>query len=135
MIVGNFLAINKNLLGSGLKSIDLLILAQVEEFERNGCKCYITNEQFSEMFGETLYAIKAALDRLEKLNYIKRESFYVEGNGRANRQRIIKMVGCPATYHNDVENGRLKNDDGRLKSSQWKVDSQPIKDNIKDNIK
>ena len=42
-----FLAVNKDYFGLGLKSLDLLIIAQVDEFQRNKCPCYVTNDQFS----------------------------------------------------------------------------------------
>lgn len=86
-----FLATNKSYFGSGLRAIDLLILSQVEEFHRNQCSCCLTNEQFSSMFGESLYAVKASLDRLENKKYITRSVEYIEGNGRSNKQRIIKL--------------------------------------------
>ena len=36
--MGTFLQINKDYMGLGLKSVDLLIISQVEEFERNECQ-------------------------------------------------------------------------------------------------
>ena len=39
-----FLAIDKRYFKLGLKSIDILILAQVDEFNRNGYECYVTNQ-------------------------------------------------------------------------------------------
>ena len=34
-----FLAINKKYFNLGLKSIDIMILAQIDEFSRNNCEC------------------------------------------------------------------------------------------------
>lgn len=88
----NFLKINKDYFGGELKSIDLLILSQIEEFERNGCQCYVTNEQFSQISGESVSTVKRSLDKLENLGYIKRDTFYVKGHGRANRRRVLRLM-------------------------------------------
>lgn len=89
--MNKFLAVDKVHLGSDLQPIDILILSQVEEFQRNQCDCCITNEQFSKMFGTTLYSVKASLDRLENKNYITRSIEFIGGYGRANKKRIIKL--------------------------------------------
>lgn len=86
-----FLAVNKQYFNYKLKSIDLLIIAQIEEFQRNNCDCYITNEQLSNMFGESESTIKRSLDKLEELNIINRKTSFVTGNGRSNKQRVIKL--------------------------------------------
>lgn len=136
--MGNFLAVNKAYFGLGLKSIDILIISQIEEFSRNGCKCYLTNKQFADMFGESESTIKRALDKLEELKIIKRDTTFVEGNGRANKQRVITI--------NDRKKWKIQNepskemegsnvDNGRFKSEEWKVHNEPIKDNLKDNLK
>ena len=67
----NFLAVNKNYFSMGLKSIDLLIIAQIEEFKRNGCECYMTNEQLSDLFGESVNTIKRSIKKLEQQKIIR----------------------------------------------------------------
>lgn len=86
-----FLMINKEHFGIGLKAIDLLILSQVEEFVRKGLPCYMTDEYFTFITGEGKSAVRASLDRLEKKKIIFRETKVVLGNGKANRQRIIRL--------------------------------------------
>ena len=83
----NFLAVNKEYLGMGLKSIDILIISQIEEYKRNECDCYITNEQFANMFGDSRETIKRYLTKLENMGIISRKTKFIEGNGRANRKR------------------------------------------------
>ena len=90
--MNKFLAVNKSYLNSDLQPIDILILSQVAEFSRNQCDCCLTNEQLSKMFGATLYAVKTSLDKLENRKYITRSIVYVEGHGRANKQRLIKLT-------------------------------------------
>ena len=108
-----FLAIDKRYLNSGLKSVEMLIASQVEEFERNGKQCYLTNKQFAEMFGESESTIKRELDKLEALNVISRDTKTIKGNGRANKQRTISINGI----------------------DKWKVQNEPIKDNLKEKQK
>ena len=95
----DFLMINKEHFGTGLKAIDLLILSQVEEFVRQGLPCYMTDEYFMFMTGEGKSAVRASLDRLEKKKIIFRETKVVFGNGKANRQRTIRLR---KTYHDAV---------------------------------
>ena len=86
-----FLAVNKSYLNTDLQPIDILILSQIAEFQRNQCDCLLTNEQFSKMFGTTLYAVKTSLDKLENQKYITRSVSFTGGRGRANKQRLIKL--------------------------------------------
>ena len=93
--MNNFLAVNKTYLNSDLQPIDILILSQIAEFQRNKCDCCLTNEQFAKMFGTTLYSVKTSLDKLENRKYITRSIEFITGNGRANKQRLIKLNEPP----------------------------------------
>ena len=90
-----FLKLDKSHFNKGLKPLELLILAQVEEFIRNGCECYLTNQQFAEMFSVTQPTVDAAIKRLEELNYIIRDTKVTAGNSRANRVRKLLLVNPP----------------------------------------
>lgn len=89
---GTFLAVDKTYLRSGLKSIDILLLAQIEEFQRNGSQCYMTTEQFSMLFGESERTVERSLERLDRGNWIIRKSSFVSGRGRGNRRRILMLA-------------------------------------------
>lgn len=132
MMDNNFLAVNKDYFSMGLKSIDLLIIAQIEEFKRNGCECYMTNEQFSDMFGESISTIKRALSSLETKGIIKRKTSTVSNNGQKSKQRILSIskVQNEPTFKQGSNNT-----EARFKNEESKVHNEPIKDNIKDNIK
>lgn len=137
MIENTFLAVNKQYLGIGLKSIDILIIAQIEEFERNNCQCYITNKQFADIFGESESTIKRAIDKLDEFNVIERHTTFIEGNGRSNRQRILSLNNYKE-WKVQFEPTKMEGpnvDDGRFKNEEWKGHSGPIKDNIKDKEK
>lgn len=84
-----FLKVNKDHFKSGLKPLEILILSQIEEFARNGCECYVTNQQFAEAFSVTQPTVSAAIERLEILGYIQRVTKVESGNARANRVRRL----------------------------------------------
>ena len=116
--IKNFLAVNKDYFGHGLKAIDLLILAQVEEFARNDCTCYMTDAQFMDITGAKNAALGAAFKRLEGKNIIVRDTKTTSGNGRANKRRTLYLT----------KNYR----DAILKNNVCNVENQHIKNNSKD---
>ena len=134
----NFLAINKDYFRMGLKSVDIMLISQVEEYQRNNCKCYVTNKQFSEMFGESESTIKRAIDKLEEMNILNRNTVFIEGNGRGTKQRVVS-INKRSKWK--VQNEPTKtmegsnSDNGRFKNEEWKVHNEPIKEKEKDNIK
>lgn len=91
----NYLIVSKEHFNKGLKPLEILILAQVTEFVRNDCECYVTNQQFAEAFSVTQPTVDKALDKLEKLNYIRRVTKVVSGYGRANKMRVIQLINKP----------------------------------------
>lgn len=134
-----FLAVKKEYMNLGLKSIEILIISQIEEFERKNYQCYLTNEQFSTMFGESVSTIKRTLDRLDDLKIIKRDTSTITGNGRANRRRILSLnkrskwkVQNKLTI-DAMEGSNI--DDGRFNNDEWKVRNEPIRNNLKENKK
>ena len=133
----NFLALNKEYLGIKLRSIDILIIAQIEEFNRNGRECYITNKQFSEMFGESEDMIKRSLTRLEKMNIINRNTIFINGKGKSNRRRTLSINNKKEWIEHiaPTKMEGAKVEDGRCINGKWKVHNALIKDNRKDKEK
>ncbi len=84
-----FLKVNKNYFNKKLKPLDILILSQVEEFNKNNRDCYLTNAQFAEMFCVTEPTVDSSLNKLEKAGYIKRITSVVTDKGCASRMRKI----------------------------------------------
>lgn len=91
----NFLMVSKEYFNKGLKPLEILILSQITEFVRNDCECYVTNQQFAEAFSVTQPTVDKALDKLEKLNLIRRVTKVVSGNGQASKMRVIHLVNKP----------------------------------------
>ena len=132
-----FLAINKKHLNLGLKSVDVLIIAQIEEFERNNRQCYLTNKYFADIFGESESTIKRSIDKLEGFNIIKRSTAFIKGNGKSNKQRVLSLCNRNK-WKVQIEPSKMegsKINDGRFKNDEWKGHNEPIKDNKKDKEK
>lgn len=53
-----FLMLNKPYFDKGLKRLDILILAQIQECNMNKSQCCFTNQQLSELFGKDESTIK-----------------------------------------------------------------------------
>ncbi len=130
----NFLSINKKYFNIGLKSIDILILSQIEEYQRNNCECYITNQQFSDMFGESVSTIKRSIDKLEQKGMLERKTRSRTDNGKKSKERTLNVI----KVHSELN---FKNKQGsnveqaRFKNEKSKVHNEPIKENIKENKK
>lgn len=94
---GYFLAVYKELFGLGLNSLDMLIISQVYEYQKNDLDCHATNEQFSEWFGESLYKIERSVKKLSDLNIINKHTTFIagkkakDGKKAGNRQRIMTL--------------------------------------------
>lgn len=120
----NFLAVRTSLMGHGLKAVDILIAAKVQEFCINGLECYITNESFSNMYGESVSTIRRSIERLIKLNILKKSHGYIGGYGKSNYRRTLKMLPMPEwkieIEESDTDNGSVEatdNDNGMFNMS------------------
>jgi DNA-binding MarR family transcriptional regulator len=57
-----FLKINKDLFKLGLNPTELIILAQIMEYDTNNKVCYMTNEQFAEMLNVSAKTVSRAIN-------------------------------------------------------------------------
>ena len=99
----NFLIVDNSyfkLTAYGLKSTDILVLAKIAEFNRNKCKCYLTNSQFAEITGESVRTIARVLERLESWRLIKRTKADKIRSLEINKT-TIKMLTPPAKKGSD----------------------------------
>ena len=53
----------------------------------------MTDEQFMNMTGTKKDAVQKSIQRLEDKEIIARDTRTVAGNGRANRQRVLRFLG------------------------------------------
>lgn len=85
-----FLQVNKDLFGSGLDPVALLVLSQIQEFHRNKAVCYMTDAEMAKNFGTSAKTISRRLDDLEVKGYIKRQSKCVGGKMQRTIVPVIK---------------------------------------------
>ena len=83
-----FLKVDKDLFNLGLNPTEILLLAQVIEFNTNSKECFMTDAQFAANFGVSPKTISRALDRLEKEGFIIRETKTIA----SKRIRPIKIL-------------------------------------------
>lgn len=136
----NFLSINKKYFNIGLKSIDILILSQIEEYQRNNCECYITNQQFSDMFGESVSTIKRSIDKLEQKGMLERKTRSRTDNGEKSKERTLNVIKVHSELNfknkqgSNVEQARFKNEKSKVHNDLIKENKkEKKKDNINNN--
>lgn len=86
-----YMWVNREYFNTGLKPLDILILSRIEEETTHSRCCKLTNDEFSEMFGETLYAIKTSIAKLKKNGLVLQKIAYLSGNGRSTKQRYLVL--------------------------------------------
>lgn len=92
-----FLRVNKKYFNNKLKPLEILIISQVEEFNRNNRDCYLTNKQFAEMFCVGTATVARTIDSLVESGYLKRSTQLITDNGQASRQRKLSVVHISRT--------------------------------------
>lgn len=77
--------------------------------------------------------VKRSLARLEDMNIIKRNTTFIEGNGKGNRRRLLSINNRKEwkAHNAPTKMEGAKINDGRCKNDEWKAHNAPIKDNIK----
>ena len=86
-----YLKINDKFLSRGLKPLEFLILAKVEEFTSKGNYCYITNSSLAKLFGVSDRTIKACIKKLIEKELLKKTS--IEINEKGKKKRILTIPG------------------------------------------
>lgn len=129
----NFLQVNKEWLSNTeLSLLEKLIVAQINEFERNKKECYMTDKQFADAFGVSTQQVTRAIKKLADNNIIQRNTKTVSNNGQASKHRTLKAI-VKSDYSSE---GIVKNEKRNSQNdSQGIVTSDYIKDNLKENIK
>lgn len=127
--------------------IDILVMAQIEEFERNNKDCFISDETMAHNFNVSVSTISRSLDYLEKQKYIIKEISYENAKGiiKKKRQLSIQNEDTKSDTTNQNENNTtnqkaLLKDNDLLKDNNLKdkkdnnmIQQNEIKDK-KDNL-
>lgn len=130
-----------------LKSRDILLLAQIEEFYRSNNPCFMSNKTLAENFGESESSIKRSIDHLVALGFITRDTSFRSDKGQASKIRNLffnkEAVDKYLTMSQTKSDGKVQNDvkqrsnteEAKPKSHASKVHNEPIKDNKKEKLK
>lgn len=151
-----FLKVSKNKYfnNKDLSPTKILILSQIEEFERNGKTCYITDDTLANNFNVSIPTISRAIADLEEKKYIIKTTKNKNENGNVKTTRQLSInqekFSCQndntkndenASYQNDnindenIENVSYQNADLPTYQNDNVKDNYILKDNLKENIK
>ncbi len=137
-----FMKVNKDFFKLGLNPTEILILAQVMEFNTNTGNCFITDKQLAEQFGVSDKTISRSMKVLEDKGFIRRETKNVKGG--KERHIFINLSNIELALSKDkmsVVNNDLSNSQQTkcpLTTDKMSIDKGQnvlIKDNIKDKEK
>jgi predicted transcriptional regulator len=131
-MANNFLKVEKSLFGSGLSPIEILVLSQIMEFDRNTGDCFISNAVMAKNFGVSEKTVSRAVASLEEKGLISRNT----RNIQKGKERHIILTKDKMTLVNENEKSTkdklslAEKTNCPLRNGQ----NDPIKDNNK-NIK
>ena len=113
--------------------IDILVMAQIEEFERNNKDCFISDETMAHNFNVSVSTISRSLDYLEKEKYIIKKISYenVKGNIKKKRQLSIQNEDTKSDTTNQNANNTT-NQKALLKDNDLLKDNNLKDNNLKD---
>ena len=92
------LYVNMDYIQKGLSCLDILIIAQIHDFQDDGLCCCITDERLAALFGERVTKVKKSIAKLESLNII-RCTMATEDDTVDNRQRRILTVNDETAWN------------------------------------
>lgn len=139
-MTNTFLAVNKDLFNLKLNPTEILVLAQIMEFQRNTNDCFISNKKLAEQFGVSESTIKRALDKLETLGFIVRDTTPSQkGKERHMKVNLNKIEEAAKANLNlaedDEKSAKAKmNLAESSKRTLRKEQNEPIKEKGKDNL-
>lgn len=90
-----FLKVNKDLFLLGLNPIEILVLAQIIEFNTNTGDCFMSDKAFAQAFGVSERTVSRAVQNLEDKGFITRATKNT-GSGR-ERHMLVDFNKIAAT--------------------------------------
>lgn len=131
-----FLKVNKDLFNLGLNPTEILILAQVMEFNTNTGSCFISDKVLADNFGVSEKTISRTIKGLEDKGFITRNTVNVKGGKQRHMLVNQKKIEAALTKDNlTVDDNNNGQNDCCTKDNLTVVNGQNdlIKDNRKDN--
>lgn len=126
-----FLKVNKDLFKLGLNPIEVLLLAQIIEFNTTTGAFFMSDKALAEMLSVSESTVSRAVRNLESQGFIKRET----KNTQSGRTRTItvNMSQIDAAANSNLNVGNSQNDcSANVNLTVRNKQNDFIKDNIKD---
>lgn len=139
-MTNTFLAVSKDLFNLKLNPTEILVLAQIMEFQRNTNDCFISNKKLAEQFGVSESTVKRALDKLENLGFIVRDTSPSQKGKERHMKANLKKIEEAAKANLNLAEDNEKSTKANLnlaessKCSFRKEQNEPIKEKGKDNL-
>ena len=142
-----FLKVSKNRYfdNKDLSPLDMLILSQIEEFERNEKSCYMTDEVFASNLNSSISTINRAIKSLTERHFINKTTKNVNVEGKVKTIRQLSIIKKDMTNQNDntsneivanqIKNVTCQNDELLTCQNDSQKDNYLLKDKLKENKK
>ena len=142
-----FLKVSKNRYFNrkDISTLDMLILSQIEEFERNKKSCYMTDEVFASNLNSSISTINRAIKSLTERHFINKTTKNVNVEGKVKTIRQLSIIKKDMTNQNDntsneivanqIENVSCQNDELLTCQNDSQKDNYLLKDKLKENKK
>ena len=142
-----FLKVSKNRYFNrkDISTLDMLILSQIEEFERNEKSCYMTDEVFASNLNSSISTINRAIKSLTERHFINKTTKNVNVEGKVKTIRQLSIIKKDMTNQNDntsneivanqIKNVSCQNDELLTCQNDSQKDNYLLKDKLKENKK
>ena len=135
-----FLKVSKNRYfdNKDLSPIDMLILSQIEEFERNEKSCFMASKTFASNFNVSEETINRSIKKLVGMQYINSTSHNEHKDGKIQTIRELSIIKNKTSNQNDNsqdENASCQNDELLTCQNDSQKDNYLLKDKLKENKK
>lgn len=136
-MTNTFLKVNKDFFKLELNPTEILLLAQIMEFNTNTGDCFMTDKAFAELFNVSEKTISRGLKTLEDKGFITRATKNIKGGKERHILINIKNINSKLTTDNLTVDEDLQASKSPLTTDNLTVDNGQndlIKDKLKDNI-
>ena len=129
-----FLKVNKDFFKLGLNPTEILVLAQIMEFDTNTGDCFMSDKALADLFGVSDKTISRTLKTLEDRGFIKRDTKSVKGGKERHIKLNAEMIEKELTKDKMTLDGIQQPTKCLLSKDKLSVVTRQ-NDLIKDNIK
>lgn len=133
-MTNNFLKVNKDFFKLELNPTEILILSQIEEYNRTTKDCFMSDEAFAAQFGVSKSTISREMKVLESKGFITRETKNVKGGKERHIHINFNNIESALTNINLTLDGSQQTSNCLLTNVKLPIVNKQ-NDSIKENIK